>query len=52
MLLCVSSSLSTHYVNNNFGSDKIFYLQKLWASFYSPKGLEEKEGQRSRKGKP
>jgi hypothetical protein len=50
MLLYVSSCLSTHYVNNNFGSVKIFYLQKLLISSYSPKGAEgeycsEQEGE-------
>jgi len=50
LLVYVSSYLSTHYVNNNFGSDKVFYLQKLWASVYSPSGAggeyyNEQEGE-------
>jgi hypothetical protein len=42
MLLYISSYLSTHYVNNNFGSVKIFYLHRFWASSYSPKGAAER----------
>jgi hypothetical protein len=37
----ISSYLSTHYVNNNFGGVKIFYLQRLRASSYNPKGAAE-----------
>jgi hypothetical protein len=50
MLVYVFSYLSSHYVNNNFSSDKVLYLQKLWASVYCPNGAggeycSEQEGE-------
>jgi len=38
MLVYVSSYSSIQYGNNNFGNDEVFYLEKRWASVYSPTG--------------